>query len=203
MILPIVKYGHPVLRKRGRRIEEVTPRIRELAASMLETMRASNGVGLAAPQVGESLLLTVVDVRGAERPSTMRIGSQEVEIATHMPLVLLNPVLSELTGHQIGGEGCLSFPGISADIVRAEEITVGASDLDGRALKFRCVGLLARVIQHEVDHLQGVLFIDRMDSATKVSLAGALKRMQKETQAELKPVRKRGLRGLVAAAGGR
>jgi len=116
-----------------------------------------------------------------------------------MPLVLLNPVLSEPSGEQVGGEGCLSFPGISADIKRAEEVTVAATDLDNQPLKFRCGGLLARAIQHEVDHLHGVLFTDRMDSATKVSLGGALKRLQKETQAALKPARKRGLRALLAA----
>jgi peptide deformylase len=203
MILPIVKYGHPVLRQRGRRVENVTPRIRELAASMLETVHAANGVGLAAPQIGESLLLIVADARGAERPSVMRIGGQDVDEAAHMPLVLVNPVIGEPSGQQLGGEGCLSFPGISTDIVRAEEITVTATDLDGQPLKFRCGGLLARVIQHEVDHLHGVLFIDRMDSATKVSLAGALKRLQKETQAALAPARKSGLRGPVATCRGR
>ncbi|MCX7827039.1 MAG: peptide deformylase [Verrucomicrobiae bacterium] len=201
MILPIVKYGHPVLRQRGKRIETVTPQIRELAASMLETMRAANGVGLAAPQVGESLMLLVVDVSEAERPSSMQIAGQDVDVAAHMPLVLVNPLLSEPSGEEIGGEGCLSFPGISADITRAEAITVTATDLDGQSLRFRCSGLLARAIQHEVDHLHGVLFTDRMDSATKVSLSGALKRLQKETQAALGPARKRGLRGLMAARG--
>jgi peptide deformylase len=199
MMLPIVKYGHPVLRQRGRRIEAVTPRIRELAASMLETMHAASGVGLAAPQVGESLMLLVIDVGEAERPSTMQIAGQDVDVAAHMPLVLVNPLLSEPLGEQIGGEGCLSFPGVSADIVRAEKITVTATDLDNQPLKFRCGGLLSRAIQHEVDHLHGVLFTDRMDSATKVSLNGALKRLQKETQAALKPAGKRGLRALLAA----
>jgi len=201
MILPIVKYGHPVLRQRGKRIEAVTPQIRELAASMLETMHAASGVGLAAPQVGESPQLLVVDVGEAERPSTMQIAGQDVEVAAHMPLVLLNPVLSEPSGEEVGGEGCLSFPGISADIKRAEEVTVAAMGLDGEPLKFRCGGLLSRAIQHEADHLHGVLFIDRMDSATKVSLAGALKCLQKETQAALEPARKRGLRALVTARG--
>ncbi|MBI5685508.1 MAG: peptide deformylase [Verrucomicrobia bacterium] len=199
MILPVVKYGHPVLRQRGKRIEAVTPEIRELAANMLETMRASAGVGLAAQQVGQPLLLMVLDTRESERPSTMQVNGAEADIAAHMPMVLLNPLLTEPAGKEVGFEGCLSFPGISADICRAESVTVSAVNIEGEPLKFRCGGLLARVIQHENDHLHGVLFIDRMDSATKVSLGGALKRLQKETQADLPPVRKRGARGLVAS----
>ena len=196
MVLPVVKYGHPVLRQRGKRIEAVTPEIRELAADMLETMRAAGGVGLAAQQVGRALLLMVADVGDSDRPSTLHLGNAEVDVASHMPMVLLNPVISDPVGKELGLEGCLSFPSITADIYRADSCSVSALGLDGRPLKFRCAGLLARVIQHENDHLHGVLFIDRMDSATKVSLAGALKRMQKETQAALPPVRKRAGRGL-------
>lgn len=199
MTLPIVKYGHPVLRQRGKRIETVTPEIRDLAANMLETMQANAGVGLAAQQIGQPLLLMVLDTRESERPSTMQVNGTEADIAAHMPMVLLNPMLTEPEGKETGFEGCLSFPGISADICRAESITVNAMNLDGQPLKFRCGGLLARVIQHENDHLHGVLFVDRMDSATKVSLGGALKRLQKETQADLPPSRKRGARGLATS----
>lgn len=199
MTLPIVKYGHPVLRQRGKRIEAVTPEVRALAASMLETMRANAGVGLAAQQVGQPLLLMVLDTRESERPSTLHINGAAADIAAHMPMVLLNPLLIEPDGKEVGFEGCLSFPGISADICRADSITVSAMNLDGQPLKFRCGGLLARVIQHENDHLHGVLFVDRMDSATKVSLGGTLKRLQKETQAELPAARRRGARGLTAS----
>lgn len=183
-----------MLRQRGKRIETVTDELHELAASMLETMRAAAGVGLAAQQIGQPLLMMVADVRESERPSTMQVGGVEVDVAAHMPLVLLNPVFSDPAGKVLGTEGCLSFPSISADIYRAESVSVSAMGLDGRPLKFRCSGLLARVMQHEGDHLHGVLFIDRMDSATKVSLAGALKRLQKETQAALPDIRKRGSR---------
>lgn len=196
MILPVVKYGHPVLRQRGKRIEAVTDAIRDLAESMLETMRDAGGVGLAAQQIGQPLLLMVVDVSDSERPSTLQLDGVEADVSAHIPLVLVNPVISDLAGKVLGLEGCLSFPGITADIFRAESCSVSARGLDGRPLKFRCSGLLARVMQHEGDHLQGVLFIDRMDSATKVSLGGTLKRLQKETQEALPPVRKRGSRGL-------
>jgi len=196
VILPVVKYGHPVLRQRGKRIEAVTPEIRELAANMLETMHTSAGVGLAAQQVGQPVLLMVLDVRESERPSTMQINGAEADVAAHMPMVLINPVLTEPAGKEVGFEGCLSFPAISADICRAESMTVSAMNIEGQTLKFRCGGLIARVIQHENDHLHGVLFVDRMDSATKVSLGGALKRLQKETQADLPPARKRNARSL-------
>jgi len=191
-----------MLRQRGKRIEVVTPEVRDLAANMLETMRASAGVGLAAQQVGQPLLLMVLDVRESERPSTLQINGAEADVAAHMPLVLLNPFLTEPAGKEVGFEGCLSFPAISADICRAESIAVSAMGLDGKPLKFRCGGLLARVIQHENDHLHGVLFVDRMDSATKVSLGGALKRLQKETHADLPPSRRRGTRSLPACRRG-
>jgi peptide deformylase len=190
MILPIVKYGHPVLRQRGAKIAAVTPEIRALASDMIETMRAANGVGLAAQQVGRALMLLVADVRESERPSTLEIGGKPVDVHSHMPMVLINHAVTEPTGNVPGNEGCLSFPGISADIRRAEAVTVTAMGLDGKPLTFRCSGLLARVIQHEGDHLNGVLFIDRMDSATKVSLGGQLKRLARETEEALKLARK-------------
>jgi peptide deformylase len=184
MRLPIVKYGDPVLRAKGKRIAWVDEQIRTLAANMLETMRAANGVGLAAQQVGEALQLTVLDISAVEdRPSTLRLDGREVQnIEEAMPLVLLNPELT-LYGETVAGpEGCLSFPEIHADIDRAHEVVVQAETLEGGRLEIEASGLLARALQHEVDHLNGILFIDRMNSATKVSLGSRLKRLQKETQ---------------------
>lgn len=178
MILDIVKYGHPVLREKGKRIEKITPEIRQLAADMIETMYAANGLGLAAQQIGRALMLTVIDVTGSEQPWT-----QSPQLP--MPLALVNPVLSNPHGEQISSEGCLSVPEINADIRRAERITVRALNLDGKEFTFDCTGLLARAAQHEVDHLNGILFIDRMDAATRASLSGKLKKMQKETLAAL------------------
>jgi len=195
MVLPVVKYGDPVLRQRGKRIEGITPDIRAFAADMLETMRAANGVGLAAHQVGQALMLTVIEVRDADQPSILFIEEKHLDVGVPKPMVLVNPLVTEAEGEQIAVEGCLSFPGISADIRRAEAVTVTAMDLNAQPLRFRCAGLLSRVIQHEVDHLDGVLFSDRMDSATKVALSGALKWQQKETQTARKTViRERSLR---------
>lgn len=185
MKLPIVKYGDPVLRSKGKRVTKVDGRIRALASDMLETMHAANGVGLAAQQVGEPLQLTVLDISEIEdRPSTLKINAVEVDPRVAMPLVLLNPELS-LQGETVSGtEGCLSFPEINAEIDRAGTVVAKAETLEGEAVSLEATGLLARALQHEVDHLNGILFIDRMSSAAKASLASRLKRLQKETQRE-------------------
>jgi peptide deformylase len=183
MKLPVVKYGDPVLRAKGRRIAKADARIRELAADMLETMHGANGVGLAAQQVGEALQMTVLDISAVEdRPSTLRLDGREVDPVLAMPLVLLNPELTLQGETVVGPEGCLSFPEINADIERAEAVRVRAENLEGGQIEIEASGLLARALQHEVDHLNGILFIDRMNSVTKVSLSSRLKRLQKETQ---------------------
>lgn len=180
MILEIVKYGNPVLREKGREVKTVDDKIKQLATDMLETMRAANGVGLAAQQIGVPIQLTVIDVAGIEdRPSAMWIGDKEVPLEEHMPLVLLNPELKFSEERESGNEGCLSFPDITAEIVRSSGVKCTAMLLDGKKIEFEAAGLLARALQHETDHLNGVLFIDRMNAATKASIAGRLKRMQK------------------------
>lgn len=182
MRLAIRKYGDPVLRAKGKRITKVNDEIRGLAENMIETMRAVNGVGLAAQQVGEALQLAVIDVSQVEdRPSTMAMNGREVDPNTHMPLVLLNPELENGPEKEIGPEGCLSFPEISADLERAAWSKVRGENLAGERIEIEATGLLARALQHEIDHLHGVLFIDRMSSAAKASLASRLKRLQKET----------------------
>jgi peptide deformylase len=183
MILSILQYGDPLLRAKGKRIERIDNRIRELAASMVETMHAAHGVGLAAQQVGEALQLTVIDVSQVEdRPSTMKLNGKEVDPEMAMPLVLINPEL-ELRGEaEVGVEGCLSFPEISADIERSKSVIARAQTLEAENIEIDAGGLLSRVIQHEFDHLHGILFIDRMNSAAKAALSSRLKRMQKETR---------------------
>ncbi len=183
MKLPIVRYGDPVLRAKGARVNQVDARIHELASDMLETMHEAHGVGLAAQQVGEALQLTVIDISGAEdQESTMKLNGAEVDPRASMPLVLLNPELSLGEDIIIGVEGCLSFPEITGEIERAATVILRADTLEGEALEIEAGGLLARALQHEVDHLNGILFIDRMSAATKVALRSRLKRMQKETE---------------------
>ena len=183
MILEIRKYGDPVLRAKGRAIQEINGDVRQLAGDMIETMRAANGVGLAAQQVGHAVQLTVIDVADVEdRPSAMFIGDKRVDLAAHMPLVLVNPQLKLSQEKEAGTEGCLSFPELTAEITRASGVRCTARLLDGTSVEFDAAGLLARALQHEVDHLHGVLFIDRMSSAARAGLAGKLKRLQKEAR---------------------
>jgi peptide deformylase len=183
MILPILEYGDPILRAKGKPIENIDDRIRELAANMIETMHAANGVGLAAQQIGEALQLTVLDVSLVEdRPSTLKLDGKEVEPKTAMPIVLINPEIELHGGNEVGVEGCLSFPEITGDIERARSVIVHAQTLEGGTIEIEASGFLARAIQHEGDHLNGILFIDRMNSAAKAALASRLKRLQKETR---------------------
>jgi peptide deformylase len=184
MILAILQYGDPILRAKGKPIEEIDDRIRELATNMIETMRAAHGVGLAAQQIGEALQLTVLDISAVEddRPSTLKLDGKDIDPKTAMPLVLMNPEI-ELRGEtEVGVEGCLSFPEITGDIQRAQAVAVHAQSLEGETIQIDASGFLARAIQHEHDHLHGILFIDRMRSAAKAALASRLKRMQKEAR---------------------
>jgi peptide deformylase len=186
MILDIVKYGHPVLRQKGARIESVTPEIKKLAVDMLETMHANRGVGLAAQQIGKALQLTVIDVREAkDRPSWLELNGKPADVNDFMPLVLINPEIKPFGDSVKGGEGCLSFPEIFGDILRPESVGVKALNEKGKPIEFRCGGLLARVVQHEVDHLNGILFIDRMDKTIKDELRPQLDALQAATKAGL------------------
>lgn len=184
MILPILQYGDPILRAKGKRIDEIDDRIRELAANMIETMHAAHGVGLAAQQIGEALQLTVLDISPIEdRPSTLKLdGKDTTDPKTVMPLVLINPEIEMRGETEVGLEGCLSFPEITGDIERAQSVTVRAQTLEDGTIQIEAGGFLARAIQHEHDHLNGILFIDRMRSAAKAALSSRLKRLQKETR---------------------
>ncbi|MDR2605616.1 MAG: peptide deformylase [Desulfovibrio sp.] len=162
MILPVLQYPDPRLARKAVPIEEISPRIRELAADMAETMYARDGVGLAAPQVGEALRLVVLDISGPERREDLR--------------VLVNPVLT-LSGEELAAdEGCLSVPEFSAKVTRREFAAVRASDLEGRPVVFDASGRLAVCVQHECDHLEGVLFIDRLSRLKRDMLDRRLKK---------------------------
>jgi peptide deformylase len=191
MILKVVRYGDPVLRKKGARIESITPEIKKLIGDMFDTMYDSKGVGLAAQQVGHALQLTVIDVRGvADRPSSLELKGKPADVAEFMPIVLINPALT-LVGEQVTGpEGCLSFPEVFAEISRPQFVDVKALNEKGKLIEFRAGGLLSRAVQHENDHLNGILFIDRMDKKTKEELKPELDALQAETKAELADRRK-------------
>lgn len=187
MILPVLKYGHPLLRQKGARIDPITEEVRELIADLKETMYAAKGIGLAAQQVGKALQLAIVDVRGiTDRPSTLQIGGKETEVAEFMPVILINPQVTPVAQPITAPEGCLSFPEIYAEISRPESVEVTAMNEKGKKLSFRCGGLLARAIQHEVDHLNGILFIDRMSTEKKKELKPELDALQTSTKEALK-----------------
>lgn len=186
MILEVVKYGSPVLRKKGERIETMTPEIKGFIKDMFETMYDARGVGLAAQQVGRAVQITVIDVRGIkDRPSTLELNGQPADVNEFMPLVLINPEVKPVGKPVAGTEGCLSFPEVFAEITRPETVDVTALDEKLKRIEFRCGGLLARAVQHETDHLHGILFIDRMDAEIKRELKPGLDDLQAETKASM------------------
>jgi peptide deformylase len=192
MILEIVKYGHPMLRQKGAAIETITPEIKRLIADMFETMHDRHGVGLAAQQVGQALQLTVIDVREVQdRPSTLELKGKPADVNEIMPLVLINPEIKPVGEPVAAGEGCLSFPEIYAEISRPGSVEVKALNEKLKPVQFRAGGLLSRAIQHEKDHLQGILFIDRMDKKTKEELKPELDLLQAETKDALQLAQKK------------
>jgi peptide deformylase len=151
MLRPILIYPDPFLLKKAAPVSRVDDRIRELVRDLFETMRAASGVGLAATQIGVGKRVIVVDISHVEE-----------ELA---PLALVNPEVVESKGLEEGTEGCLSIPGVEGVVPRAEFILVKAQDEQGRPVQIPAHGLLARVLQHEIDHLDGILFIDRIPAA--------------------------------------
>lgn len=183
MILDIVQYGHPVLRQRCRKVSEIDDDTIRLVEDMLETMVDANGVGLAAPQVGVPIRLAVIDVsHDPECVSYLRVNGEDADLVALMPLVFINPELEFGDTREFGTEGCLSIQGIRAEVKRPAEVTATLPQLDGSVLVVETDGLLARALQHEIDHLNGVLFVDRLPPAAKVSLRGRLKLLMERNQ---------------------
>ena len=142
--LQIRKIGDPVLRTKAKKIDEITEKINDLIDNMFETMYAEDGIGLAAPQVGILKRIAVVDIQEDNK------------------IVLINPEIIEEEGKAVMEEGCLSIPGETGDVIRAEKIKVKTLDRDGNEIEFKAEGLEARAIQHEIDHLDGILFLDKV-----------------------------------------
>jgi len=149
-----------------------------LVVDMLDTMVDANGVGLAAPQVGEDLRLAVIDVsHDPECVSFLRVNGVDASIDEIMPLIFINPELTYGQAKEFGMEGCLSIRGIRAEVRRPEAVKATLPQLDGTVLVIETDGLLARALQHEIDHLNGVLFVDRLPAVAKVSMKNRLKRL--------------------------
>ena len=176
MVLEITQLGNPVLRKKCQAIDEVTDKIKNLADDMVETMNHADGVGIAAPQVGEDVRMAVVDVsHDPECVTFCKVNGEDVKMQDYMPLIFINPEL-ELSGDKVNDmEGCLSIHEIRANVKRPTVVKAKLPQLDGSVIELEADGLLARAIQHEVDHLNGVLFIDRLSAASKARVRKKLK----------------------------
>jgi peptide deformylase len=181
MIREIVQFGHPVLRQRCRPVTAVDDALIQLVEDMLDTMASANGVGLAAPQVGEDLRLAVIDVsHDPDCISYLKVNGEDAELESIMPLIFINPELAFGQAKEFGMEGCLSIRGIRAEVRRPDAVKATLPQLDGTVLEIETDGLLARALQHEIDHLNGVLFVDRLPAFAKVSMKNRLKRLLEE-----------------------
>ena len=185
MILPIVLYGNPVLRVKCQPVTQVTDEIRKLAADMIETMHDARGVGLAAPQVAVPIQMAIIEVpAGEESVTVLRVNGVDKTLAETMPIVFLNPKLVLDNTKVIGQEGCLSIPHLRYDVRRAGVVTVTYQTLEGETVTMEANGLLGRAFQHEIDHLNGILFTDRLSAASKLGALRKLKRLVQEWKEE-------------------
>lgn len=169
-LLPILKYPDPRLREAAKPVEQITPEILKLIEDMAETMYDAPGCGLAANQIGVAKRIFVIDTAAEDEPSDLR--------------VFINPELLELDGQQVWEEGCLSFPGATEEIKRAEHVKVKALDRDGKEFTLEADGLLAVAIQHENDHLNGVLMIDKLSALKKRMMSKKVEKAKAEALAD-------------------
>jgi len=183
MALPIVHYNDPVLRKKGTKITVFDAALTRLAEQMIATMHTANGIGLAAQQIGRAIQLCVVDLRAADADFNWELDGNKPPKELFMPFALVNPEIKLLPSDEfVYEEGCLSFPDIRGDVIRPDVIRVTYQDLQGTPHVLVCDDLLARCIQHEVDHLNGTLFIDRMEKKVRAEIEPAIKTLAKATR---------------------
>jgi peptide deformylase len=183
MVLKIVRFNESVLRKKGARVTTFNAALARLADDMVETMHAAEGIGLAAQQIGQAIQLCVIDLRPSEAEFAWEYNGTRPPLELFMPLTLVNPEVTAVPKPEtVYEEGCLSFPEIRGDVVRPDEITVKFQDVTGHAHVLRCTGLLSRCVQHEVDHLNGVLYIDRMEKDVLAAIDPELKALKKQTR---------------------
>ena len=183
MTLPIVHFNSPILRKKGAKVTTFDADLARLAADMIDTMHDAAGIGLAAQQVGHALQLCVVDLRQTESEFQWELDGARPPLEIFMPLVIVNPILivvpEPTTSYE---EGCLSFPEIRGDVIRPDKLSVKFQDLKGVPHLLVCDGLFSRCVQHEADHLNGVLFIDRMAKDVLAAIDLDLKTLKKQTR---------------------
>jgi peptide deformylase len=188
MSLPIVHYNDPVLRKKGAKVVLFDAALDAFAKEMIATMHEAGGIGLAAQQVGRAAMVCVVDLRASDADYDWQLDGRKPPRDLLMPMVLANPRVEPVRGSPdtTADEGCLSFPGIRGDVSRPDAVEVAYQDERGGAHRLVCTGLLSRCIQHEVDHLNGVLFIDRMDRKARSEVDADVRALAKQTRLESK-----------------
>lgn len=178
---PVRTLGAEALRKTAQAVPAITDEIRELAAEMTLAMHAYNGIGIAAPQVGVSKRLVVFDLPAGEKGAELSPG--EEALLPLMPLTVVNPeIVAGSSACSEYEEGCLSVPGIYATVVRPERVVLRATLLDGSVIEYECGGLLGRCVQHELDHLDGTLFVDRLAPAELEKVRGKLEDLERSGQ---------------------
>jgi peptide deformylase len=183
MGLKIVHYNDRILRKKGEKIIVFGAALKKLADQMIAAMHDAEGIGLAAQQVGQAIQMCVLDLRNVESEFDWEYDGARTPLELFMPLVLVNPEVATVAQPEtVYEEGCLSFPKIRADVVRPDECTVKFQDPAGHPHVLKCNGLLSRCVQHEADHLNGVLFIDRMAKDVKSALEPQLKELKARTK---------------------
>ena len=188
MPLRVTFFNEPILRQTGESITVFDDELADLCDEMVDTMYEHEGIGLAAQQIGKALMLCVIDVP-TSRDSTFQftLDGKSPPAELIMPMVLINPVVETLPGIEtVYEEGCLSFPGITGNVCRPDKVRVTFKDHQGDPHVMECNGLLGRCVQHEVDHLNGVLFIDRMDEESLKIVDSRIRKLKKETQKFLK-----------------
>jgi len=192
MSLTIRYYGDPVLKQTGTKVDQFDEPLAQLSKDMLDTMRQNDGIGLAAQQIGLVSQFCVMDVPDhPEYPMLCILDGKPVSPSLVMPISMANPRVQSLPGDEYYyEEGCLSFPGINAEVARPERILATYQDLQGAEHTLECDGLLARCILHEVDHLNGILFIDRMEKAAYSEIKKEVQALKKETKAKINKPKK-------------
>ena len=186
MPLSIVHYSNPILRKKGAKIAVFDAALARFAQEMIATMHQAEGIGLAAQQVGRAIQLCVVDLRASDLDYTWELDGAKPPRDIFMPFAVVNPQITPLPGTRsvLFEEGCLSFPGIRGDVTRPDAITAVYQDLFGTPHTLKCTGMLSRCIQHEADHLNGTLFIDRMEKKARQKVEQAVRALAKQTREE-------------------
>jgi peptide deformylase len=187
MVLPIVRYDSEVLHKKGAPVTAFDAALASLADDMVETMHAAAGIGLAAQQIGRAMQFFVMDLREARSQFSWELDGRHPPLDLIMPMSVANPKLTIVpAGTETAEEGCLSFPGIHGNVERPFAVRMEFDDVHGQRHSLLCDGLLARCVQHETDHVNGVLFTERMTKAALVAIDADLKALKRETRAARK-----------------